>query len=193
MRKSLYRRHNQVFLDLLRRYREQGKFRQRDLAQHLGSVQGTVSKAETGNRRLDVIELREWLLAMGVDFLAFMGELHGQLQSLSQVDSWPAYRPTETSSPFAPDRNDHIEDATGDGLPLPFAADELAQLLRALERARLELRPIDPSLQRDPESTQDARYDQALIALTDYLYGSWVPSLLREWQAHWQRRSTDQG
>lgn len=88
MRKSLYRRHNQVFLGLLRRYREQGKFRQRDLAQHLGSVQGTVSKAETGNRRLDVIELREWLLAMGVDFLEFMGELHRQLEALTPLDPW---------------------------------------------------------------------------------------------------------
>jgi len=88
MRKSLYRRHNQVFLGLLRRYREQGKFRQRDLAQNLGSVQGTVSKAETGNRRLDVIELREWLLAMGVDFLEFMGELHQQLEALNEPDPW---------------------------------------------------------------------------------------------------------
>lgn len=88
MRKSLYRRHNQVFLGLLRRYREQGKFRQRDLAQHLGSVQGTVSKAETGNRRLDVIELREWLLAMGVDFLEFMTELHQQLEALTHLDPW---------------------------------------------------------------------------------------------------------
>lgn len=87
MRKSLYRRHNEVFLGLLRRYREQGKFRQRDLAQHLGSGQGTVSKAETGNRRLDVIELREWLMAMGVDFLEFMTELHEQLEALShQLD-----------------------------------------------------------------------------------------------------------
>jgi transcriptional regulator with XRE-family HTH domain len=88
MRKSLYRRHNQVFLGLLRRYREQGKFRQRDLAQHLGAVQGTVSKAETGNRRLDVIELREWLLAMGVDFLEFMTELHEQLEALTHLDPW---------------------------------------------------------------------------------------------------------
>ncbi|MCR5881867.1 helix-turn-helix domain-containing protein [Rhizobacter sp. J219] len=88
MRKSIYRRHNQVFLGLLRRYREKGRFRQSDLAQHLGSVQGTVSKAETGNRRLDVIELREWLLAMGADFLEFMTELHEQLEALPRLDPW---------------------------------------------------------------------------------------------------------
>ncbi len=96
MRKSLYRRHNQVFLTLLRRYREQGKFRQRDLAQHLGSGQGTVSKAETGTRRLDVIELREWLLAMGVDFLEFMTELHERLEALAASDTWPSLVPQRT-------------------------------------------------------------------------------------------------
>lgn len=95
MRKSLYRRQNEVFLGLLRRYREQGKFRQRDLAEHLGAVQGTVSKAETGNRRLDVIELREWLLAMGVDFLEFMAELHEQLEALSRLDPWLFARMSE--------------------------------------------------------------------------------------------------
>lgn len=99
MRKSLYRRHNQVFLELLRRYREQGKFRQRDLAQHLGSGQGTVSKAETGNRRLDVIELREWLMAMGADFLEFMTELHEQLEASShQFDPWFPSGPGDTSA-----------------------------------------------------------------------------------------------
>lgn len=98
MRKSLYRRHNQVFLGLLRRYREQGRFRQRDLAQHLGSGQGTVSKAETGNRRLDVIELREWLMAMGVDFLEFMAELHEQLEASSlQLDPWSLHGPGDAS------------------------------------------------------------------------------------------------
>lgn len=104
MRKSIYRRQNQVFLRLLRRYREQGKFRQRDLAQHLGSVQATVSKAETGTRRLDVIELREWLLAMGVDFLEFMTELHEQLQSASVLEPWLTARAEASSLVSTGDR-----------------------------------------------------------------------------------------
>lgn len=110
MRKSLYRRHNEVFLGLLRRYREQGKFRQRDLAQHLGAVQGTVSKAETGNRRLDVIELREWLLAMGVDFLEFMTELHEQLEAVAHLDPWlfaplnELANPSSGALPLSPER-----------------------------------------------------------------------------------------
>jgi transcriptional regulator with XRE-family HTH domain len=130
MRKSLYRRHNQVFLGLLRRYREQGKFRQRDLAQHLGSVQGTVSKAETGNRRLDVIELREWLLAMGVDFLEFMRELHEQLEALTHLDPWL----------FAPLTERHPAQGQTVVRPEPQLdgyADALAELLAPVMRSGL--------------------------------------------------------
>jgi transcriptional regulator with XRE-family HTH domain len=119
MRKSIYRRQNQVFLRLLRRYREQGKFRQRDLAQHLGSVQATVSKAETGTRRLDVIELREWLLAMGVDFLEFMTELHEQLQSASVLEPWLTARGELSSFTSTADRRTSSmagKDRTAEGL-----------------------------------------------------------------------------
>ena len=130
MRKSLYRRHNEVFLGLLRRYREQGKFRQRDLAQHLGAVQGTVSKAETGNRRLDVIELREWLLAMGVDFLEFMTELHEQLEAVAHLDPWL----------FAPLNERQADQSSEDELPLSPErqpeghVDALAELLAPMVR-----------------------------------------------------------
>jgi len=86
MLKSLHRRHNQVFLELLRRRREIGKLRQTDLAQYLGSDQATVSKVENGGRRLDVIELREWLLALEVDFLDFMHELDDLLKSQPTLD-----------------------------------------------------------------------------------------------------------
>lgn len=141
MRKSLYRRHNQVFLGLLRRYREQGKFRQRDLAQHLGSVQATVSKAETGTRRLDVIELREWLLAMGVDFLEFMTELHEQLQALNDLEPWLFAR---AAMPL-PDAEmvEHASDARGTSLNSLSKAIGQGALLAELERVRLELQP-DP-------------------------------------------------
>jgi transcriptional regulator with XRE-family HTH domain len=130
MRKSLYRRHNQVFLGLLRRYREQGKFRQRDLAQHLGSVQGTVSKAETGNRRLDVIELREWLLAMGVDFLEFMRELHEQLDALTHLDPW-------LFAPVAEQQPDQDEAVIPPETQLDGHVDTLAELLTPVVRSGL--------------------------------------------------------
>ncbi|MBL0729577.1 helix-turn-helix domain-containing protein [Piscinibacter sp. HJYY11] len=79
MSKSLYGRHNDVFLTLLRQSRESVQLRQADLARLLGRDQTTVSRVETGERRLDVLQLRLWLRALGVDFLAFMRELDQRL------------------------------------------------------------------------------------------------------------------
>jgi transcriptional regulator with XRE-family HTH domain len=182
MRKSLYRRHNQVFLDLLRRYREQGKFRQRDLALHLGSVQGTVSKAETGNRRLDVIELREWLLAMGVDFLEFMTALHEQLESLNHLEPWLIGRQPLPSKDSAHAPN--LEQSA------VHRATELAGLLAELDRMRQMLRPDAAENARGLEPDGNAaelHKDQAVSTLGAYLTDHWVPDLLREWQAHWSK------
>jgi transcriptional regulator with XRE-family HTH domain len=84
MLKSLHTWHNEEFLKLLRSSRARQRLRQADLALRLGRDQATVSKVESGARRLDVIELRAWLHALDVDFLAFMAELNEHL-SLRQI------------------------------------------------------------------------------------------------------------
>ena len=81
MLKSLYSRHNEIFLQMLRGRRESLQLRQRDLAQRVGRGQATVSKVESGTRQLDVIELRAWLMALGTDFVAFMQELDERLRA----------------------------------------------------------------------------------------------------------------
>lgn len=81
MHKSLYSRQNEIFLELLRSNRESLKLRQADLAVRLGRGQATVSKVESGVRRLDVIELRTWLMALEVDFKSFMDELDQRLRT----------------------------------------------------------------------------------------------------------------
>ena len=90
MLKSLHTTQNDVFLLLLRRRRQAQRLRQADLAVRLGRGQSTVSKIERGVRRLDVIELRAWLVALDVDFLAFMGELNSRLEGVPTVD--PRFR-----------------------------------------------------------------------------------------------------
>jgi transcriptional regulator with XRE-family HTH domain len=70
---------NEVFLALLRDRRESLGLRQADLALRLGQTQATVSRVETGETRLDVIELRQWLKALNVSFLAFMKQLDARL------------------------------------------------------------------------------------------------------------------
>lgn len=56
------------------------RLRQADLADRLGKGQGLVSKVERGERRLDVIELRDWLTALDTDFTGFMSNLDAQLR-----------------------------------------------------------------------------------------------------------------
>jgi len=80
MPKSLYSRHNHVFLEMLRTSRKARRLRQRDVASLLGRAQATVSKVEAGVRRLDVIELRAWLRALDVDFVDFIDRLERRLQ-----------------------------------------------------------------------------------------------------------------
>ena len=82
MYKSIHSPQNQVFLALLRDYRRLRRLRQADVGDRLGKDQGMVSKVESGERRLDVIELRAWLYAIDVDFIAFMKELDARLSRL---------------------------------------------------------------------------------------------------------------
>ncbi len=81
MLKSLHTHQNAIFVDLLREFRCRKRLRQSDLAVRLGKGQGTVSKVERGVRRLDIIELKQWLAALDVDLLVFMGELLTRLRS----------------------------------------------------------------------------------------------------------------
>lgn len=90
MLKTLHTWHNEEFLKLLRSSRARQRLRQADLAQRLGRDQATVSKVESGVRRLDVIELRAWLHALDIDFLAFMAELNENLALLQMAD--PRFR-----------------------------------------------------------------------------------------------------
>lgn len=87
MLKSLYYRHNRVFLEMLRGRREARQLRQRDVARLLGRSQATVSKVEAGTRRLDVIDLRAWLSALDVDFVDFIGELEQRLREHAAHDA----------------------------------------------------------------------------------------------------------
>ncbi len=80
MSKALHSRHNKIFLDKLRKLRESRQLRQADLSQMLHRSQGWVSYVESGHTALHIIELREWLAALGVDFLAFLNELDADLQ-----------------------------------------------------------------------------------------------------------------
>jgi transcriptional regulator with XRE-family HTH domain len=86
MQKSIHTLHNGVLLEMLRSGRHLSRLRQCDLASRLGRGQTTVSNVERGERRLDVIELRDWLAALEVDFVDFMTRLDERLRRLPARD-----------------------------------------------------------------------------------------------------------
>jgi transcriptional regulator with XRE-family HTH domain len=74
-------------MELLRAVREESGFTQRDLAAALGEDQSYVSKCERGVRRLDVVELRNWVCAMGLSFRAFSERLDSCLEQAAALDT----------------------------------------------------------------------------------------------------------
>lgn len=94
MSKALHSRHNKIFLDKLRKLRESRQLRQADLCKMLGRSQGWVSYVESGQTTLHIIELRQWLAALGVSFLAFLNELDAELRLLEamRLRSKPPHR-----------------------------------------------------------------------------------------------------
>jgi transcriptional regulator with XRE-family HTH domain len=60
---------------LLRQLRIEAGLRQVDLADRLGFPQSFVSKYESGERRLDILEIRQICIAMGISLADFIYKL----------------------------------------------------------------------------------------------------------------------
>ena len=86
MPKPLHNAQYRKLLDILRGAREEAGYTQRELAAALGEDQSYVSKCELGVRRLDVIELRDWIRAMGLSFRTFAKRLDSELEHASAVE-----------------------------------------------------------------------------------------------------------
>ena len=83
MEKNLYTRRQQVLLELLREIRQTAELRQEDVAEKLNRPQSFVSKYESGERRLDVLELWDVCEALGISPIAFAKQLDRKLIELS--------------------------------------------------------------------------------------------------------------
>lgn len=75
--KSIYSAEYQRLCDLLRQLREEAELTQVEVAERLNEPQSFVSKYESGQRRLDVIELKHVARALGVS-------LHQVLERLGE-------------------------------------------------------------------------------------------------------------
>lgn len=79
MDKTIYTRQQQKLRELLRELRLKAGLRQTDLAEKIGEPQSFVSKIESGERRLDVLELREICRALGLTLPDFARRLEKRL------------------------------------------------------------------------------------------------------------------
>ena len=79
MDKSLYTQNQRKLQALLRETRRGAGLRQQDLADRIEEPQSFVSKIETGERRLDILELREVCTAMGLTLTDFVELLEQRL------------------------------------------------------------------------------------------------------------------
>lgn len=75
---------HKVLLALLKEIRIEAGFRQIDLADKLKVHQSRISKYEVGERRVDIIELREICNALDKPFLEFIEELERRLRDLAE-------------------------------------------------------------------------------------------------------------
>lgn len=68
-----------TLVDLLRAYRTAAGSTQAELSEKLGRAQSFISDVERGQRRLDLVQLRDLVLEMGVSLPEFVDEFERRL------------------------------------------------------------------------------------------------------------------
>ena len=79
VKKTLNKKEHRILLEQLYRLRMSSGLRQADLAEKLGVPQSFISKIESGERRTDLIELREICVALGSNWREFINEFEKAL------------------------------------------------------------------------------------------------------------------
>jgi transcriptional regulator with XRE-family HTH domain len=97
MEKSIFTPEQEALQRVLKQLRLGSGLRQEDLASRLDEPQSFVSKYESGERRLDLIELRKICEALGVTLLELVGRFEEQLKACSR-----ARTSSDSPRPFGP-------------------------------------------------------------------------------------------
>lgn len=79
VKKTLNKKEHRILLEQLYRLRMSSGLRQSDLAEKLNVPQSFISKTESGERRMDLIELREICIALGSNLKEFINEFEKAL------------------------------------------------------------------------------------------------------------------
>lgn len=80
MEKQLHSKEQKILISLLRELRTNADLRQVDLAKKLKRHQSFVSKVEAGERRIDVLEIREICKTLGASFVDVVTELDRRIR-----------------------------------------------------------------------------------------------------------------
>lgn len=89
MLKTPYTTQYRTLLAMLREARSSAGLTQIEMAKRLDISQSDVSKCEHGFRRLDVIELKLWIEALGGDFSIFLDDFYAQLEADQHGKNFP--------------------------------------------------------------------------------------------------------
>ena len=83
MQKSLHTDQHRILCELLRKLRTEAKLTQVQLAEAIDEPQSMVSRVEVGERRLDILELRQWVKPLGISLAECVDRLETRLSSSS--------------------------------------------------------------------------------------------------------------
>lgn len=79
MDKSIHTRHYRILIGLIRSERESRNITQKQLASMLSVKQAIISKIENCERRLDLIELRQICIALGVPLIDLINKFEERI------------------------------------------------------------------------------------------------------------------
>ncbi|HBN75508.1 MAG TPA: transcriptional regulator [Planctomycetaceae bacterium] len=79
MDKAIHSQNQTTLQDLLRELRKEADLRQQDVAKKINEPQSFVSKYESGERRLDILELRELCRVFKLSLVEFSEQLEQRL------------------------------------------------------------------------------------------------------------------
>jgi transcriptional regulator with XRE-family HTH domain len=86
MDKSIFSHEQRVLQQLLRQMRIESGLRQEDLAEKLAEPQSFISKYESGERRLDLIELRQICSVLGCSLTHLIDRFEVYLKTCSHTE-----------------------------------------------------------------------------------------------------------
>ena len=86
MEKTIHSPQQRPLLILLRQIRQEAGLTQVQLAERLDIPQTWISNYERGERKIDVLELRQICKAAGIRFLDFMARLESDLEKLEEAN-----------------------------------------------------------------------------------------------------------